>query len=164
MKKTTLALLLAAVVCAFSFTGCQKEQPYSMYQIGSDFGDIILDETPENEQTEEQKDKIKVITYMKSWLYSNGYELLAALSNPLVFYSADEVENDKNATEIYNQKWVELQKVDWAVILEEGKAKPADQGGLNITTTGSISFSYSMTKGSAASLMPGCIHFVTVNY
>lgn len=168
MKKTILLTLVVAMVALLGFTGCQKEQAYSLYQIGPEFIGLPTpkDENEFNNLPPEQKDLYNVANYMAGWLIENGFVLTAQLNNPIVIYGEIEATNDASAKVMYNNKVVELDRVDWTKVLTDAQTEKNSNGQpkLTIATSGSVSFVYAMTKGSAASIMKDCRKGYTVDY
>lgn len=170
MKKTLALLLCTAAVCLSALTGCQDEKPFSAYQIASSFpdanwilgvpGNELYPGIPEADRTAEQKDQLAVSQYAASWLISKGYIRSGKLNNGMIIEGADEKANDEKAIAVYEGYYQDLLKVDWIAFVEDAKAS----GDLKLTTSGTISFGYSLYKGSNAQIMPDYSHNFYISY
>lgn len=157
MKKKITFLLLTAIVGLFVVTGCQKEQPFSYYQIGATFSgiDYSLTQAEIDKLPIAENERYEVALYLDRWLINNSFVQNEQLGNPIVVLTADEEYNDEQATREYNNMVVELNEVDEdngldKIIIEAQKKLGSDGNPLlTLTTSGSISFKYHMLKGSA---------------
>lgn len=161
MKKKILSVLAVLAAGFVSLTSCQDEKPFSVYQIGVTFPG--LDVSLSTEQIEalpaSEQDKYAVANYLSGWMINQDYIKTGTTGKPIVIEGADEDENDRQAYVIYENKLSdltekeksgELDKIIWDAQRTNGtNGKPE----LTLTTTGSVIFSYILTKGSNPSVI-----------
>lgn len=147
MKKKILACFVVLAAALVGMTGCSKEKPFSIYQLAVDMTGLSTADDPQ-----------AVANYVASWFINNGYIMSGNAGNPMILEGADEAANDEQATRLYNNKVSELKNVNLDQVIIDAQ----ENGELDITTTGSIYFSYGLYKGSTVSLMDS--YWITVNY
>ncbi len=150
MKKKILSVLAVLAAGFIALTSCQEEKPYSFYQIGPNFiGIEILSPEQIEALPDSEKDKYAVMNYLTGWLINQDFVQTGMLGKPIIIEGADEAENDRQASVIYDNKVSDLQKENLEKVLETAQtATGNNESELVISTSGQITFSYDLTKGS----------------
>ena len=154
MKKKFFAALAAVVIGSGLFTGCQKERPYCWYEVGASFYDLPTDPNGEfltPQEAEElpaaQRDKYFVANEVASWLINNSYiRTTTSGAGPLIIEGEDITYNDLQALNYYEGCVTRLDEVDLDQAIEEAQQGGTDR--LTITTSGTVTFSYALTRTS----------------
>ena len=157
MKKKILSVLAVLAAGFIALTSCQEEKPYSFYQVGVNFIgiDATLSQDEINKLSPNEKDKYSVAGYLAGWLINHDF-IMTGSTKPIIIEGADEAENDRQAIVIYDNKLSKLQEPDTDKdlddIIREAQLKTGADGKpeLTLTTSGSLTFSYIMLKGSNA--------------
>lgn len=148
MKKKLLVALTAVIAGLFVFTGCQKDRPYTSYEIVATFPDLPKgNKDPNTGQityTDAEKDHIAVANYLAGWLIDNRYIMNKNLGNPIVMEGDDLTGQDRKAYPLYLNKRNELNNVDLNEIVVEGQELQYEDKKLVLTTHGAVSFKYSI--------------------
>lgn len=153
MKKK-IFIALAAVVAGFAaLTGCQKEKPYTSYEIGSMFSGVpekaandtrSIPEWLQSLSIEEQE-LYKVANYMAGWLIENHYIRTKKIGNPIVLEGDDLVSQDRTAYTVYQNMQVELDRVNLDEVIVAAQKQQETNTKLELTTSGYLSFGYVIT-------------------
>ena len=147
-----LALALVMGSAALQ-TGCQKEKPYSSYEIAVSVMGLPKDEKGKDltlEEAEklpaEQRDLYVVANYLVGWLISNNYVRTYGLGNPLMIEGEHLATNDQQAYNYYTNEVQRLNEANLAKVLVDAQKSTGTP--LTLTTSGSMSFSYQLTRTS----------------
>lgn len=162
MKKKILSVLAVLAAGFVSLTSCQDEKPFSIYQIGVNYpfvGNVVLSQDEIEALPPAEKDMFKAALYLNQWFFKNDFIRTGISGNPIVIEGADEDENDRQAYVIYENKLSELKKKEESGELDKIIWDAQRTNGTNgepeltLTTTGSVIFSYTLTKGSNPSVI-----------
>lgn len=153
MKRKILILLAVFVAGMAVLTGCEKDKPYSSYNIGAIFMGLPSHADGTTYTKEEaaqlpadQRDLYFVADYLAGWLIENGY-VRNSYVNPLIVEGDDLAYNDKVAYDMYRNEVKRLDEVDLGkVIVDAQKLSGASK--LELTTSGTVMFTYSLTRTS----------------
>lgn len=150
MKKKFFAALAAVVIGTGLFTGCEKDKPYSWYQIGATFYNLPNANSLEEAETlpAESRDLYFVANEIASWLINNSYiRTTTSGAGPLIIEGEDLTYNDQQALNYYQNCVSRLDQADLdQVIIDEQQS--TDLGHLTLTTSGTVTFSYALTRTS----------------
>ncbi|MCH5306308.1 MAG: hypothetical protein J1E79_07490 [Rikenella sp.] len=168
MKKHIFLLASAAVMAgATLLTGCKKEKSFSSYEIAVTFSGLPKNENGTDFTSEEieklpaeQRDLYHVADYLVKWMINNVYVRTYGLGNPLIIEGEDLAYNDQQAYKLFTN---EVQRLD-AANLDKVIADAQQSGGLELTTSGSVSFSYLLTRTSTLPDGTQLSKRYTVNY
>ena len=151
MKKKIFVALMAVAVGLGMLTGCSKDKPYSSYNIGVDFYGLPKHEDGSNYTEEEasklpadQRDLYFVANYLAGWLIDNGY-IRTNYVNALVIEGADLAYNYQVAYNLYENEVKRLDEADLEKVLADAQKLSGDDK-LEITTSGTVSFTYRLTR------------------
>lgn len=167
MKKRILSILAILAASFAALTSCQDEKPFSVYQIGVKYpfvGDVTLSQEEIDALPTALQEQYEMAIYLTQWFYNNDFIRTGPSGNPILIEGADEAGNDRQATQLYDNKVSELQKKDLDGIIREAQTKTGSDGkpALTLTTSGSFIFSYILTKGSNPSTIRSTSF--TINY
>lgn len=169
MKKKILLALTAVAAGLVALTGCQKENPYSSYGVGAEFIGLPTHENGANYTKEEatelpaaQRDQYFVADYLAGWLINNGY-VRTSLANPLTIEGADLAYNDQIAYDFYQNETKRLDQVDLDKVIADAQ-KLTGSSSLELTTSGTVSFMYSLTRTTTLPSGTSLSKQYTVNY
>ena len=169
MKKKILLALTAVAAGLVVLTGCQKEKPYSSYGVGAEFLGLPTHENGANYTKEEasklpadQRDHYFVADYLAGWLIDNGYVRTNRV-NPLTIEGADLAYNDQVAYDFYQNEIKRLDQVDLDKVITDAQ-KLTGSSKLELTTSGTVSFMYSLTRTTTLPSGTSLSKRYTVNY
>lgn len=165
MKKKFFAALAAVVIGTGLFTGCEKDKPYSWYQIGATFYNLPNANSLEEAETlpAESRDLYFVANEIASWLINNSYiRTTTSGAGPLIIEGEDLTYNDLQALNYYEGCVTRLDEVDLDQAIEEAQQGGTDR--LTITTSGTVSFSYALTRTSTLPEGTSTSKMYTVHY
>lgn len=152
MKKQFLAALSALLLVGGGLlTGCQKEKPYTLYQLGTYF-DVPTQSADDKRSAEEwlqslsieEQEQIRVGNYLASWLISNEY-VRTRSNNPIVLEGDDIVGQDQRAYNMYQNLVKKLNEVDLAQVVVDAQKESDPSKQIELTLPGSVSFRYVIT-------------------
>ncbi|WP_298063734.1 hypothetical protein [uncultured Rikenella sp.] len=153
MKKKIFAVVTAIAAGLAILSGCTKDKPYSSYNIGPEFIGLPKHENGQIYSKEEasklpadQRDLYFVADYLAGWLIDNGYVRNNNI-NPLTVEGEDLAYNDQVAYDLYRNDVKRLNEVDLEKVLQEAQ-KLSSSSKLELTTSGTVSFLYSLTRTS----------------
>lgn len=146
MKKKIFVALMAVAVGLGMLTGCSKDKPYSSYNIGTQFYGLpdVKDKNEASKLPADQRDLYFVAECLAGWLVDNGYIRTNNLGNPLVIEGADLTYNDQVAYDLYENEVKRLDEADLEKVITDAQKSNSDK--LEITTSGTVSFSYALTR------------------
>lgn len=151
MKKQILAALSVAMLGAVALTGCQKEKPYTLYQIGTRFSvptqpadDKRSPEEWQQSLSIEEQEQLRVGNYIAGWLISNGY-VRTRSNNPITLEGDDIVGQDQQAYNMYQNLVKALNKEDLAQLVVDAQKESDPSKQIELTRSGSVSFDYLIT-------------------
>lgn len=147
MKKKFFAALAAVVIGSGLFTGCEKERPYCWYEIGASFYNLPDVSSLEEAATlpAESRDLYFVANEVASWLINNSYIRTATSgAGPLVIEGDNIAYNDQQALNYYQDAVNRLDQanIDQAIV----DAQQGSTDRLTITTSGTVTFTYAITR------------------
>lgn len=153
MKKKIFVAVMAVVAGLAVLTGCQKDKPYSSYNIGPSFQGLPTHENGAIYTKEEAsklpadgRDHYFVADYLAGWLIDNGYVRNNSV-NPLTVEGDNLTYNDQVAYDLYKNEVQRLDEVDLEKVIEDAQ-KLSGSSKLELTTSGTVSFLYSLTRTS----------------
>lgn len=169
MKKKILVAVMAVVAGLVVLTGCQKDKPYSSYNIGASFQGLPTHEdgsTYSKEQASnlpaDERDHYFVADYLAGWLINNGY-VRNNYVNPLTIEGDNLVYNDQVAYDLYKNEVKRLDETDLEKVIEDAQ-KLSGSSKLELTTSGTVSFLYSLTRTSTLPAGTSLSKRYTVSY
>lgn len=151
MKKQFLMAFAAVAVGLSALTGCQKDKPYTLYQLGTYF-DVPTQSADDKRSAEEwlqslsikEQEQIRVGNYLASWLISNEYVMTRSVK-PLIFYGDDIAGQDMLAYNTYQNLVKKLNEVDLAQVVVDAQKESDPSKQIELTRSGSVSFDYVIT-------------------
>lgn len=165
MKKKFFAALAAVVIGSGLFTGCEKERPFCWYEVGASFYNLPDVSSLEEAETlpAEQRDMYFVANEVATLLLNNSLIRTANSGvGPLVIEGEDITYNDQQALNYYEGCVTRLDEVDLDKAIEEAQQGGTDR--LTITTSGTVSFSYALTRTSTLPEGTSTSKMYTVHY
>lgn len=159
MKKKIFVAVMAVVAGLVVLTGCQKEKPYAVYQVGLKYQGLPTqpekDKRPDgslrpyDEWVEslpaDQKDLCVVADYLAGWLVRHGYIMTKNNNNPIVIEGDNLSLSDQQSYALYKNMITDLDKVDLNEVIKNAQTTPEFGEKLELTTSWALSFEYFIT-------------------
>lgn len=169
MKKKIFVAVMAVMAGLAALTGCTKDKPYSSYNVGATFMGLpthengaIYSQEEASKLPADERDHYFVADYLAGWLIDNAY-VRNNYVNPLTVEGDNLAYNDQVAYDMYKNEVKRLDEVNLEKVLQDAQ-KLSGSSKLELTTSGTVSFLYSLTRTSTLPAGTSLSKRYTVSY